>query len=622
MRNGVAWYSVLLVLCYLLSLLVIRDTVFCVVEEADVEGANGYYSALNGVYWKRGSSVHFLPDVFGTYAMHRDLSSSMTISLTKHMWVLAMGSKKLYQATPTGPDASNYLYSPPETGWGWGSDVERIPVDGVRPKLTYCSGSLLDSPTSTSPSSNAASQSASLQDLLQSPVTTFLLAVIFAFAFYLWSYRVDVERVAYSYDLVAVRGQYWRMVSASFAHFDPLHLLFNTMALYQMGVLEYAFGSLAYAYLSADLVFITMGICVFMDHVIVHRYNNHAHAAQQAVGYSCVLFAWMVAASVRMSKFCPIFLFPSFCLDTVYIPIIHLPVNAGPILLLLLTKIVIPRSSFLGHLSGIVIGYPLAWNMLDWLTPPLFAAIIVLAFMLIKGKLAWQYPGFEQSVSFADLLQQQQQSSALTLLRLLTAVQFVLGAATLGAAIVFGPLAALPRAVLVFVIWSAVQGRRCAYIVDSSASVAEDSATHIVLLLLLAALFALVDAATLGAYSSSWHFVSAYAPSASSTIAALLITICCFLVEVTACVAALLLAHDLPPHAPAATLLASVGLGPGSFAFIMSAVHRLTAVGTVPFSGRAHRLDGYAVAGDGDGSVEAGQELSPIRPVNKTTVLI
>jgi len=593
-----------------------------VVEEADVDGANGYYSALNGVYWKRGSSaVYFLPDVFGTYAMHRDLSSSMTISLSKHMWVLAMGDKKLYQATPTGPDASKYLYSPPETGWGWGSDVERIPVDGIRPKITYCSGSLLDSPTATSPS-NAASQSASLQDLLQSPVTTFLLAVIFAFAFYLWSYRIDVERVAYSYDLVAVRGQYWRMVSASFAHFDPLHLLFNTMALYQMGVLEYAYGSLAYAYLSADLVFITMGICVLMDHIIVHRYNNHAQAAQQAVGYSCVLFAWMVAASVRMSKFCPIFLFPSFCLDTVYIPIIHLPVNAGPILLLVLTKIVIPRSSFLGHLSGIVIGYPLAWNMLDWLTPPLFAAILALAFLLIMGKLAWQYPGFEQSVSLADLLQQQQ-SSALTLLRLLTAVQFVLGAATVGAAIVFGPLGAFPRAVLVFVIWSAVQGRRCAYIVDSSASVAEDSATHILLLLLLAALFALVDAATLGAYSTSWHFVSAYAPSASSTVAALLITLLCFLAEMTACIAALLLAHDLPPQAHTGPLLASVGLGPGSFAFITSAWQRLTAVGATPFSGRAHRLDGYAVAGGVDSSVEAGQELSPMRPQNKTsTVLI
>ena len=54
LRNGVAWFGGLLVLCYLLSALVIRDTVFCVVEEADVDGANGYYSALNGVYWKRG----------------------------------------------------------------------------------------------------------------------------------------------------------------------------------------------------------------------------------------------------------------------------------------------------------------------------------------------------------------------------------------------------------------------------------------------------------------------------------------------------------------------------------------------------------------------------------------
>jgi hypothetical protein len=38
-----------------------------------------------------------------------------------------------------------------------------------------------------------------------------------------------------------------------------------------------------------------------------------------------------------------------------------------------------PRAAFLGHLAGIIMGYPLAWHALDWLQPPLLAALCAAA---------------------------------------------------------------------------------------------------------------------------------------------------------------------------------------------------------------------------------------------------
>jgi hypothetical protein len=82
-----------------------------------------------------------------------------------------------------------------------------------------------------------------------------------------------------------------------------------------------------------------------------------------------------------------------------YIPIPFtpsgLPVNLGPFLLLVVTKLILPKSSFVGHLSGIVIGYPLAWNVLDFLTPPVFLSIICLLYLYSRQLFFFKLPGYE-----------------------------------------------------------------------------------------------------------------------------------------------------------------------------------------------------------------------------------
>ena len=41
-------------------------------------------------------------------------------------------------------------------------------------------------------------------------------------------------------------------------HFEPWHVAFNLLALYQLGDLEYTYGSVEFAYLNMDLIVLTM----------------------------------------------------------------------------------------------------------------------------------------------------------------------------------------------------------------------------------------------------------------------------------------------------------------------------------------------------------------------------
>ena len=74
-----------------------------------------------------------------------------------------------------------------------------------------------------------------LQQLLARPGTLLLLACLLATAYLLWARRVEVSAVAFSYDAVVAGREYWRALTASFAHFEMMHLAFNCMSLYQLG---------------------------------------------------------------------------------------------------------------------------------------------------------------------------------------------------------------------------------------------------------------------------------------------------------------------------------------------------------------------------------------------------
>ncbi len=102
------------------------------------------------------------------------------------------------------------------------------------------------------------------------------------------------------------------------------------------------------------------------------------------MGYSCVLFALIVVSTSKATEYCPFPGLKQVCLPTWQISLpmsggTIVPFNAAPFLLLVAMHYLVPRASFVGHLSGIVLGYPLAWGALSWCSPQALVRICALA---------------------------------------------------------------------------------------------------------------------------------------------------------------------------------------------------------------------------------------------------
>jgi membrane associated rhomboid family serine protease len=395
--NAVSLFLLTLGLVAFLLYFLTRDTVYCSVHGSGLAAVNGYYAANNGMYSKIGYQVQSIPDIFQLWTLQRySAAQDGVIMFVKGNWLIASShpnAKVVYHTDPVSTAVN--IQHPPSTGW-MVSEAANNPI----PTSVQCSGSLEDSPA------DGSSGNSNIGTLIARPITTLLLATICYYAYYLWANRVEVSAVAYSYDAIINKGEYWRMVSASFSHFDLLHLGFNCMGFYQLGMLEPVYSSFTFAYLNVALVFITMIICLLIHSYLIHRMGRTDYATQLSVGYSCVLFAWMVALSVRLPEFCPIMFFPSFCLKTYHLSIPYLlpesftiPFNWGPFLLLIFTQIILTRASFIGHLSGILIGYPLAWNLLDFLHPLHLAILLIIAYIVVEQLFLWKYyQSYQQQV--------------------------------------------------------------------------------------------------------------------------------------------------------------------------------------------------------------------------------
>lgn len=61
--------------------------------------------------------------------------------------------------------------------------------------------------------------------------------------------------MAISYALFWEEREYWRLFTASFSHFEPLHLVFNAMSTWNTRELERLLGTFRYLYLVSHVKF-------------------------------------------------------------------------------------------------------------------------------------------------------------------------------------------------------------------------------------------------------------------------------------------------------------------------------------------------------------------------------
>eukprot|EP00550_Attheya_septentrionalis_P000722 CAMPEP_0198288936 /NCGR_PEP_ID=MMETSP1449-20131203/7295_1 /TAXON_ID=420275 /ORGANISM="Attheya septentrionalis, Strain CCMP2084" /LENGTH=800 /DNA_ID=CAMNT_0043987181 /DNA_START=288 /DNA_END=2688 /DNA_ORIENTATION=+ len=217
-----------------------------------------------------------------------------------------------------------------------------------------------------------------LEQLLVRPATCFLLALNVYLAFCYWNRRTSPSLVAKIYRNICVDGEWWRSFTGALAHFEPLHLFFNMSSLYTMGHQlessldgnDHMYSSISFLFYNISLIPITT--CFMMALIYLQiKYktaggNNNSERLMETstVGYSGVLFAWMVIVSLERPNTCPIPFLPDMCFETYTLLGGFFKFNLSPMVQLMVCQFIMPRVSLVGHLAGILAGFFLHWNIL------------------------------------------------------------------------------------------------------------------------------------------------------------------------------------------------------------------------------------------------------------------
>jgi len=244
--------------------------------------------------------------------------------------------------------------------------------------------------------------------ILLHPTTAILLCTNVALAFLFYYKQVPPEHVSISYVKIIDQYEYWRCWSGSFAHFEPWHLMFNMSSTFSLGsTLEsiQQFMSIPFLWINACLMFWTtmMEMALFYCRIRWVQKWNHPESdaiitdlkSRQSVGFSGVLFAWMVVDCLERDQTCPVPFFPDACFSTQSLAGGWIQFNAGPFVSLLVCQCLIPRASFVGHLSGILCGFIWHWKILPtnlaWSPEVLIPLFLLLDLWLIQKIVSFKH---------------------------------------------------------------------------------------------------------------------------------------------------------------------------------------------------------------------------------------
>jgi membrane associated rhomboid family serine protease len=215
--------------------------------------------------------------------------------------------------------------------------------------------------------------------------TILLMALNIGLFLLYWHHRVDPTDVALN---AQVYQDYGRAISGNLAHFELWHLGFNMMSTSTLGIFleREIYGSLPLLFYTVSFLALTT-LCVLALHQARTRMNHRNHnnnndhhttvSLPNMVGFSGILFAWMVVSALEAPRTCPIFFLPDVCFDTYQI--LGVSVSVGPLVQLLVAQVLLPRVSFTGHLAGILVGFAWHWKLLpplEWLQPSVLFPIL------------------------------------------------------------------------------------------------------------------------------------------------------------------------------------------------------------------------------------------------------
>eukprot|EP00794_Sanderia_malayensis_P010628 gene10628-11753_t len=179
------------------------------------------------------------------------------------------------------------------------------------------------------------------------PVTLGFIA--FNSAIYLRLLRLvrDVGKACVSYRLVWHHGQWKRLFLAPFHHLDSMHLYFNMVSFLWKGrTLERRYGARKFFIIIAVFAVLSQLLMLFMNRFLSIFLWNSSYTTTCAAGFSGVIFALKVLTTQNMWQ---------ESVSVLGLPF-TVPAQFACWIELLLIKILVPNSSLIGHLAGILVG--------------------------------------------------------------------------------------------------------------------------------------------------------------------------------------------------------------------------------------------------------------------------
>ncbi|OHT12599.1 Clan S-, family S54, Rhomboid-like serine peptidase [Tritrichomonas foetus] len=157
---------------------------------------------------------------------------------------------------------------------------------------------------------------------------------------------------------LVIHGQIWRLFISQYLHSGILHLAMNMMSFTQLGVsLENRIGTLSFFYHIFIFGFLSALLHTFIAW-FMYVGGEPSHFMTGSIGFSGVLFTLVVIDnSLSGPGYRSLF------------GLVLIPSQFYPFALLFVMQLLLRNVSFLGHLSGLIIGYLYYFDFLKFLTP-------------------------------------------------------------------------------------------------------------------------------------------------------------------------------------------------------------------------------------------------------------
>jgi membrane associated rhomboid family serine protease len=193
------------------------------------------------------------------------------------------------------------------------------------------------------------------------PLVTLLImsiCIIVYIADNLGNFNVNTFQFSISPYYVLFKFQLYRIISAAFTHGGLMHIGMNMLSFLQIGSgLEPLFGSLQYFFILCVFTlfvgFFYIAICVLLAYTWDYGYMFNS-----AVGLSGVIFAMAVDESTLSPH-------PTRSIFGLF----QVPTRLYPWVLMIFLSLVMPNISFIGHLSGVLVGFVHSMGGFNWCIP-------------------------------------------------------------------------------------------------------------------------------------------------------------------------------------------------------------------------------------------------------------